>query len=282
MSVAGLDPTGGAGIAADIKTGVAHGCLIAPVLTSILAQCQDGVLGRMDVDASLVEAQIEAVLRDTPVAGIKIGLVPNPAVGQLLTDWLSRRAVEVPVVLDPVLAASSGAALIQPGTEAALAQLVGRVDLVCPNRTEASRLVDAEVEVAELARRILALGPRAVLITGGDSDVDDPEVTDVFLVNGQLKVMAGPRVHSLNNRGTGCTLSTAIACGLARGLDLVEAVGAARQFVAQAIAGAAGWEFGGRPGPIDHLGFGLGTGHLGVSGPVTAAFQLGPSRSQVQ
>jgi hydroxymethylpyrimidine/phosphomethylpyrimidine kinase len=255
LTIAGSDSGGGAGIQADLKTFSALGVYGASVLTAITAQNTRRVTAVAEVAPEMVAAQIEAVLDDIPVAAIKIGMLFSPAIVAAVAAGLARTAV--PVVLDPVMVAKSGDALLQPPAVVALVdELLPRATVLTPNLPEAARLLgEAEAatpdEAAAQGRRLLALGPRAVLMKGGHAT--GATCTDLLVMeNGTLRFEA-PRLATANTHGTGCALSSAIAAGLARGLPLAEAVGRAHAWLHAAIRAADGLRVGQGRGPVHHF-----------------------------
>lgn len=241
--MAGSDPSGGAGLQADVATFGAFGCHGQGVVTALTVQDSRGVHAAAPVDAVHVAAQLEALLADAPPAAAKTGMLPTAAVVEAVASaWLTQAGV--PLVVDPVLAASSGARLADADAEAALLEmLVPLAALVTPNAPEAAELTGIDVRdvegAAAAARALLARGARAVLVKGGHIPGD--EVTDVLVTAGRPDAIAFTRLritHPRRVRGTGCALSAAIAARLARGDALVDAVRAAGDWVHAAIAGA--------------------------------------------
>lgn len=243
LSIAGLDPSGGAGLAADARVIRGHGyhpCLVATALT---AQGETGLSWWAPVPVDQVLRQLESVLIGSPLAAIKIGMIGSPDLVAPLADAL-RPYCRGPVVLDPVLAASAGPRLFDGGL-AELEPLLRLADVVTPNLAEAALLTGAPVgtlpEMRVAARRLRDLGARAALVKGGHLGADP---VDVLFDGVQLYEFAEPRVAGGDARGTGCSLSSAIACQLAEGRDLPEAVSAAKRYVTQALRHA--YDLGGR------------------------------------
>ncbi len=256
LTIAGSDSGGGAGIQADLKTFSALGVYGSSVITVLTAQNTLGVQGIHDVPPDFVRQQIRSVLDDIPVNAIKIGMLSVPATIEAVAGSLAG-AFTGPVVVDPVMVAASGDPLL---TEAAIATLVGqllpRADLLTPNLHEAARLLGQPmagtvVAMEEQGRALLALGPRAVLMKGGHGT--GAEATDVLVTPGSLKHFSAPRIPSRNSHGTGCTLSSAIAAGLAKGQALDEAVAKAKAYVHAAIAAADRLQIGQGHGPTHHF-----------------------------
>lgn len=256
LSVAGSDPSGGAGIQADLKTFSALGVYGAAALTALTAQNTLGVTGVHPVPAEFVAAQLEAVLADLDVRAVKTGMLWSAEVVAVVADALERHAVPA-VVVDPVMVATSGDRLVDDGTvEAIRTRLLPLATVVTPNLPEVAALVGGpepgdEEAMAAAGERVLALGARAVLVKGGH--LDGPEAVDLLLDrNGSVRV-AGARVDTRNTHGTGCTLSSAIAARLAVGDDLRTAVRAAKDYLTEALLAADELEVGGGNGPVHHL-----------------------------
>jgi hydroxymethylpyrimidine/phosphomethylpyrimidine kinase len=250
LTIAGSDPSGGAGIQADLKTFHAFGVYGTAVLTALTVQNTRGVRAVHPVPPDVVLAQLDAVDDDLRVAAAKIGLVPTPALAAALADRLRRRPLPN-LILDPVLVAGSGDALGAEGTAAALHALLPCSALVTPNLEEAAALTGRSVRdpagMADAARALVDLGAPAALVKGGHLP---GRPVDVLLAGGVLQTLDAARVAVARTHGTGCTLSAAIAAGLAGGLDLVAAVARARRFVQRALAAALA--VGGGARSLDH------------------------------
>jgi hydroxymethylpyrimidine kinase/phosphomethylpyrimidine kinase len=254
LSIAGSDPSGGAGIQADLKTFAAHGVYGMAVITAITAQSTQGVLAVEPVTAASVERQTRAVLEDVGVDAVKIGMLGTAETVRRVASVVRGLPPGVAIVLDPVLLASDGTALLEPaGIEPLLSELVPRVTVMTPNRAEAAvllgRAVNSESEAVEAARDLAARGP-AVLVTGGDAGGD--EVMDVLSdpVGGTITRLRAPRLRSRSTHGTGCTLSAALAVRLAGGAELGAAVLAAIDYVRRAMD--PGLDIGRGRAPLDH------------------------------
>lgn len=261
LSIAGSDPSGGAGIQADLKTFSALRVYGAAAITALTAQNTRGVRAVHGLPADFVRAQIDAVLADLDVQAIKLGMLGGADIVAAVAAALAEGAERVPVILDPVLTAKSGARLLAEDALLALrSQLLPRATLLTPNLPEAAVLLDSvEEEVASAPARTCAklreLGAAAVLLKGGHGQ--GPQSIDYFFDGSGLVELPAPRLQTKNTHGTGCTLSAAIAAGVARGLPLLEAVRAAKDYVHQAIAAAADGGFsvgsGEGHGPVHHF-----------------------------
>ena len=256
LTIAGSDSGGGAGIQADLKTFSALGVYGASVVTALTAQNTRGVTAIHDVPPAFVTAQIDAVFGDLAVGAVKIGMLGRAevvvAVAAALARWHARN-----VVLDPVLVASSGERLLAPDAIAALKRdLIPRARLVTPNIPEAAALLGDEPATDEAqmqaqAERLLALGAKAVLLKGGHGG--GAESVDLLVDESSVTRLSAPRIDTRNTHGTGCTLSSAIAAGLAKGHELAIAVRDAKDFVTAAIAAADRLAVGQGHGPLHHF-----------------------------
>lgn len=256
VTIAGSDSGGGAGIQADLKTFSALGVYGASVIAALTAQNTLGVTGIHDVPADFVTQQIDAVFSDLAVDAVKIGMLSQPEVIRAVASGLDRYA-QKNVVLDPVMVATSGDMLLRDESVAVLiSELLPRAALVTPNLREAARLLDVEVAEDEAgmerqAEAILRLGARAVLVKGGHGT--GPESADLLMSSAGKRWFHAPRIDTLNTHGTGCTLSSAIAAGLAHGLALDPAVEEAKRYITEAIAAADRLQIGRGHGPVHHF-----------------------------
>ena len=256
VTIAGSDPSGGAGIQADLKTFSALGVYGASVITALTAQNTRGVQGIHDVPSAFVAEQIDSVFSDLDVRAVKIGMLSRPAVIEAVAAGLDRHGARA-VVLDPVMIAASGDPLLVPEAVETLRRvLLPKALLVTPNLPEAAALLGedtAQTDAAVMgqADRILALGPRAVLIKGGHAN--GAESVDVLLDEEGFARFGSPRIETRNTHGTGCTLSSAIGAGLAKGMALREAVAAAKDYIAAAIAASDNLRIGHEHGPVHHF-----------------------------
>lgn len=255
LSIAGSDPSGGAGVQADLKTFSAFGCYGMSAITALTAQNTRGVSAFYPVSPEIVAQQIEAVLSDIPPDAIKIGMTATPEITSAVATTLARYDVGA-IVLDPVLVPTQGVTLAAAGLENALMQtLVPLARLVTPNIHEAAALTGtaraATVEdMAAQGRRLRDAGARAVLVKGGDLD---GEPTDVLISAGETRVFRGRRVDTRHTHGTGCALSSAIACQLARGAPLTDAIAAAKSWLERALESAEALRLSNGRGPPHHF-----------------------------
>ncbi len=260
LTIAGSDSSGGAGIQADLKTFAALGVYGASVITALTAQNTREVTAVQPVPADFVTAQLEAVFADIEIAAVKIGMVADTAIIDAIAAELTRLApglVTKAVVLDPVMVATSGDQLLASDAVGALkAKLIPLATIVTPNLPEAAHLLDEEIARSAAAieaqgRRLLALGSSAVLMKGGHGE--GPESADTLITANSVETLSAPRIATRNTHGTGCSLSSAIAAGLAKGEDLASAVRNAKAFVSAAIAAADRFSVGRGHGPIHHF-----------------------------
>ena len=256
LTIAGSDSSGGAGIQADLKTFAALGVYGASVLTALTAQNTRGVSGVHLVPADFVAAQIDAVFDDLAVRAVKIGMVAQAAIIDAVAAGLTRWQ-PAQVVLDPVMVATSGDRLLPDDAIAAVrSRLIPLASLITPNLPEAAALLDEAVAVDEAAiaaqgRRLLAFGCPAVLIKGGHGR--GTESIDYLVTREATLALPAPRIATRNTHGTGCSLSSAVAAGLAKGEDLESAVRNAKAFISAAIAAADRFSVGHGHGPVHHF-----------------------------
>jgi hydroxymethylpyrimidine/phosphomethylpyrimidine kinase len=256
LTIAGSDSSGGAGIQADLKTFSALGVYGASVVTALTAQNTKAVCAIHAVPAEFVEAQIDAVLSDLAVGAVKIGMVWRREVIETVASAL-RRWRQTKVVLDPVMVATSGDALLAPRAgEALRTALIPCALIITPNLAEAAALLEAplartEEEMREQGERLLALGPQAVLVKGGHAG--GTQSVDLLVERTACTRLVADRLTARNGHGTGCTLSSAIAAGLAKGDELAGAVRSAKAFVTAALAAADRLEVGSGRGPLHHF-----------------------------
>ena len=256
VTIAGSDSGGGAGIQADIKTFSALGGYGASVITALTAQNTRGVTMVHDAPADFVTAQIDAVYDDLNVAATKIGMLSDPAIIRAVAEGLNRYEARN-IVLDPVMVATSGDMLLKPEAVGVLTRvLMPMADVVTPNLQEAAvlsgrapaRNVD---EMIAQARIMLAAGARAVLVKGGHSS--GSELVDVLVTQAGVERFSAQRIDTLNTHGTGCTLSSAIASGLAKGQGLEAAIAHAKSYLTGTILHSEQLDVGHGHGPVHHF-----------------------------
>jgi hydroxymethylpyrimidine/phosphomethylpyrimidine kinase len=256
LTIAGSDSSGGAGIQADLKTFSAFGVYGASVVTALTAQNTRGVQGIERVPATFVAAQLDSVLSDLDVGAIKTGMLADAEIVATVARVL-RAAPPRPLVVDPVMVATSGDILLKPEAVHALKlQLVPQATLITPNLPEAAILLgcaraENEAQMAYQARALLALGCSAALVKGGHASGD--VAIDILAAGPDIERFASPRVDTPHTHGTGCTLSAAIAALLAQGATLGEAVRRAKAFVWQGLQHGRALGVGHGRGPLDHL-----------------------------
>lgn len=257
LTIAGSDSSGGAGIQADLKTFTALGTYGASVITALTAQNTTGVQGVEVVPPAFVAAQLQSVLGDLDVRAAKTGMLANAGIIETVATVLARHRPRIPLVIDPVMVATSGDPLIAADAVATLkAKLIPLATVITPNLPEAAKLLetreaasedDARDQLAALAR----LGAQAVLLKGGHGK--GREAVDLLWTEGRVVRLANARIDTPHTHGTGCTLSAAIAALLAQGTDLETAVRRAKLFVHRAIEAGATLSIGAGHGPVDHL-----------------------------
>jgi hydroxymethylpyrimidine/phosphomethylpyrimidine kinase len=251
LTIAGSDSGGGAGIEADIKTISALGGYACTAITAVTAQNTLGVKAVHTLPADFVKLCIETVLADIGADAIKLGMLANESIIRAVAAALPAAP---PLVLDPVMVATSGAVLLEDGAIAALrAELLPRATIITPNLPETAKLTG--LPVASAAERIaagqalLAMGARAALVKGGHGEGE--MLTDYLVTPEGVEAISLPRLHSTSTHGTGCTMASAIATGLAQGMPLAAAAWRARHYLQEAIRTAPG--FGKGHGPVNHL-----------------------------
>ncbi len=250
LTIAGSDSGGGAGIQTDLATMAAHDVYGTSVLTAVTAQHTRGVESTHVLPLEEVQAQLEAVLSDFAVDAAKTGMLATTEIVRLVAD----RAPDFPfpLVVDPVMVATSGDRLLEPEAERAYEDLIGEATVVTPNADEAEVLTGEPVEdgasAREAGRRLCEMGADAALIKGGH--VPGETVRDVLVTDGDVRVFEHPRVDTDATHGSGCTLAAAIASRLARGSDLPSAVAGGTDFLARAISHP--YDVGNGPGAVNH------------------------------
>ncbi len=256
VTIAGSDSGGGAGIQADLKTFSALGVYGASVIAALTAQNTKGVSGIHDVPAEFVTAQLDAVYSDLKVRATKIGMLSRPATIEAVAAGLRRYRAKN-VVLDPVMVAASGDRLLVPeAIETIKRELFPLADLITPNLAEAAALTGQptakhENEMASQGEALLALGAKAVLVKGGHAATKF--AVDVLIEPSGIRRFTAERIETQHTHGTGCTLSSAITAGLAKGLTLHDALAAAKNYITEALKAGIGLGIGNGHGPVHHF-----------------------------
>ena len=251
LTIAGFDPSSGAGITADLKTFAAHNCYGVAAITALTVQNTQGASAVHPVEASLLQQSVQSLLADERVKAVKIGMLGNRANAEVVREVLEANP-SLPAVLDPVVRSASGLELLDAaGLDYLREHLLSRVRLVTPNLEEAATLTGLKVESMEgmkaAARRLVEMGARAVVVTGGHLE----KAIDVYIDGTELESFVGDRVKPDNTHGTGCTFSSAIAANLALGRQLRDAVVLAKAYVTEAIRKA--YPVGPGRLPLNHL-----------------------------
>jgi hydroxymethylpyrimidine/phosphomethylpyrimidine kinase len=255
LAIAGSDPSGGAGAQADIKTFSAFSCYGMAALTAITVQNTQGVRAVQPLASKIVAGQIDAIFADIETDAVKIGMLATPGIAEAVASALTRAKAR-DIVLDPVLAATRGAALSDTGlAEMIVARLLPLAALVTPNLAEAAALTQSPLArgvdaMAEQAKALAAFGARAVLVKGGHLE---GAPVDVLFDRGGVHLFEGKRVATRNTHGAGCALSSAIAARLAHGAPLIEAIRDAKDWLENALAASADWRIGQGAGPPHHF-----------------------------
>ena len=263
LSIAGSDPSGGAGIQADLKTFAALGAYGCAVITSLTAQSTLGVSGVFPIPAGFVRQQLDTLFADVAIDAVKIGMLADAAIAQEVADAIDAHRPPI-VVLDPVMVATSGDRLLTEDAEAVVRdQLLPRSDIITPNLPEAAALLgrapaQTPEQCREQARALLRAGARRVLLKGGHLDGD--AATDYLaFADGVIVALAAPRVDTRNTHGTGCTLSSALAVHAAQSAvasdgrpDWLDAARGAKDYLTRALQGADALRIGGGHGPVSH------------------------------
>lgn len=238
LSIAGFDPSSGAGITADLQTIIAHGCYPITCISALTVQTTEGVKRVEPVRAEIVRDTLRELARDFHIAAVKIGMLGSGEVASVVADFLLGTAFEH-VVLDPVLKSSSGANLIDnKGQQIVRERLLPLAEVITPNLTEAEALAGVPLrdakQIRQAASHLNALGARGVVITGGHRD----QAIDLLSLQGRMEEFHAEKIESHSTHGTGCAFSTAIACELAKGTSVRDAVINAKEFVGKAIKNA--------------------------------------------
>lgn len=251
LTVAGFDPSAGAGIAADLKTFAAHNCYGVAAISALTVQSTRGVRGVHPVSAEVLRAQLEELLKDIALAGVKVGMLGTRANVQVVAELLEKKKLPN-VVLDPVLRTTSGMELLEAaGVKELAKRLLGLATVITPNIAEAAALSGVEIKgldgMKAAAAKLREMGARAVVITGGDLE----KPVDLLHDGAEFIPFERDKVKSENTHGTGCTFSSAIAANLAAGRQLADAVMLAKAYVAKAIE--KGYPIGKGKGLLNHF-----------------------------
>ena len=255
LTIAGFDGSGGAGIQADTKTISAHGCYATNVLTALPVQNTQGVQNIYEIPAQAIREQIQSILEDIYPDAIKIGMVHSVELVHIISEELKN--YNKPIVYDPVMVATSGHRLIKEETlEACIEKLFPLATLITPNLDEASILVNHKIDSAELVlsygETILNLGCQNLLLKGGHLQ-QEKIISYLFQKEQPVQSYTSQKIETKNTHGSGCTLSSAIACNLALGVSLTQSVQLAQEYVEQAILGSKDLTIGKGNGPLNHL-----------------------------
>ncbi|MEE8398249.1 MAG: bifunctional hydroxymethylpyrimidine kinase/phosphomethylpyrimidine kinase [Desulfobacterales bacterium] len=237
LTIAGSDPSGGAGIQADLKTFHAHGVYGVSAITAVTVQNTQRVYDSQEISAQIVHDQIVRLFEDMDIDAVKIGMIPGIPLIEAIADALGKVTLP-PVVLDPVMRSTSGYDLLKPdGKDALVRNLFPMADVVTPNVYEAGSLTGKMIatpdDMKTAARDIIAMGAGNVVIKGGDLESD--HATDLLYDGSQFRTLNSPKIVTSNTHGTGCTFSSAIAAHMARGKDFFDATAAAKTYVTGAI-----------------------------------------------
>jgi len=256
LSIAGFDGSGGAGLQADLKTFSAFGCYGMTVLTALPVQNTQGVRNCYPIPLKAVEEQLSAIFDDIRPDVIKVGMLFNSDVINYVADFLAKYAYDIPIVLDPVMVAKSGDDLLDPPAVSTLIEkILPLVTIVTPNYYEAEKLalqsINSCQDICTAARRILQHGAKAVLLKGGHSL--DNDCDDLLLYDDKEEWLKSKRIDTINNHGTGCTLSAAIASGLGLGLSIPDSCKLAKRYISMALASFENEKIGKGHGPVNHF-----------------------------
>ncbi|WP_425307791.1 bifunctional hydroxymethylpyrimidine kinase/phosphomethylpyrimidine kinase [Ammonicoccus fulvus] len=256
LSIAGSDPSGGAGIQADLKTFAALGAYGTTVITALTAQSTRGVTGVHAVPVEFVDEQLRTLTEDVRIDAVKIGMLASAELVELVGSWLDRPPLaRVPVVLDPVMVATAGSALLEPSAVTALRQILPKASLITPNLAEAAALLGVEpagsvAEMRDQASALIAGGVNQVLLKGGH--LTGFECVDVLADATGAWEIGSERISTTNTHGTGCTLSSAIAALRPQRESWLATVTDAKAWLTEALRGADRLEIGSGSGPVDH------------------------------
>jgi len=252
MTIAGSDSGGGAGIQADLKTFAALGVYGTSVLTAITAQNTVGVTAVHEIPTNIIAAQIQAIMADIGADAVKTGMLSSSAIVRLVAEELERQQIAL-LVVDPVMVAKSGDLLLQEeAIEVLRTRLVPLAAVVTPNIPEAEALtgmkITSQADMRRAAELILRMGARSVVVKGGHRE---GPATDLFFDGSHFREFTAPRIDTRSTHGTGCTFASAVAAGLARGMEVIDSVALAKEYVTEAIRHA--FPLGQGHGPLNHF-----------------------------
>lgn len=256
LTIAGSDGSGGAGIQADLKAIAANNCYGLSVITAVTAQNTLGVRSFHEIPPAFIAEQFETIAADIRIDAVKIGMLGSPEVAETVAN-LIESLDGVPVVLDTVLRSSSGRSLFAAETMKSMKRLFSLADLITPNLPEAALLTGCDkapatpAEIERMAKELQREGARSVLVKGGHGEGES--CNDCLLHEEKIFWYSNPKIDTINTHGTGCTLSSAIASGLAKGLPMNEAVASAIAYTRKALQAGASWLLGHGNGPLEHF-----------------------------
>ena len=253
LTIAGSDSCGGAGIQADLKSFQANGVYGMSVITAVTVQNTMGVFGIQDINPEIIEGQINAVFEDIRVDAVKIGMVSKIDSIKAISKALRNVKYLPKVVLDPVMISKSGFNLLSTDAKDTLVkELFPLAELITPNLPEAEEILSCEIKTVEemksAAKKLMELGPKAVLVKGGHLEDD---ATDLLYDGREFILLPQERINTVHTHGTGCTLSSAIAANLAKGMDVKSAVIEGKKYITSAIRH--GFKLGKGVGPTNHF-----------------------------
>jgi hydroxymethylpyrimidine/phosphomethylpyrimidine kinase len=256
LTIAGSDGSGGAGIQADLKAIAANDCYGLSVITAVTAQNTLGVRSIHEIPPAFIAEQFETIAADIRIDAIKIGMLGSPDAAETVARLIETLDA-VPVVLDTILRSSSGKSLFDAKNMASMQRLFSLASLITPNLPEATLLTGrdkapvSQVEIEKMAIELHRQGARSVLIKGGHGE--DEYCNDCLLHEGRFFWYSNPKIDTINTHGTGCTLSSAIACEVVKGLPMNEAVKSAIAYTREALLAGASWRIGRGNGPLEHF-----------------------------
>ena len=260
LSIAGFDNSGGAGIQADLKVFSSFGCYGMTVLTAIAVQNTMGVKSCHMIPCSVIKEQLDSIFEDIPPQAIKIGMLFNEEIIDTIYEFLIKNALDIPIILDPVMLAKSGDPLLLPeARQSLIKKIVPLATMITPNIPEALELIglppdkESPLSQEEIAHKILLLGCKSVLVKGGHYNTED--ASDLFLQDDKVELFSTKRINTKNTHGTGCTLSAAITSSIAQGYSLSNSVKYAKKYLTNALLSASKKSVGHGAGPTDHLWF---------------------------